>query len=120
MDGAKHTPGPWVLHQNDKWPFEIQIGNDVVTMSRVAYSTAQKTLNDVRLAVGFDWHERDNVCRLVAEQEANARLIAAAPELLSALEEALLQLDYLEGRNTTGTTPAVAARIRHVIAKAKG
>jgi hypothetical protein len=52
---------------------------------------------------------------------ANAHLIAAAPDLLEALREARLQLEYLDQKfSATGATAAVLARICAVIDKAEG
>lgn len=50
--------------------------------------------------------------------EANAMLIAAAPEMLDMLEETLAQLRYLDGRFPTGTTPNIISRIEALIQKA--
>lgn len=61
MSNAKHTPGPWGVLIGDAGPivFAGNKGNMVATCLRQITS---------------------------AEREANARLIAAAPELLTALE----------------------------------
>ena len=76
------TPGPWVLEQNEKWPFEMNIHPNIATISRYAYGTSDKCLADVRAAKSFPHSQRDTVASLVAEQEANACLIAAAPDML--------------------------------------
>lgn len=55
---SKHTPGPWVL-DGEAW---------VVTVATKRYITCEG--------------------RNAEEAEANARLIAAAPEMLEALQEA--------------------------------
>lgn len=82
-----HTPGPWTLKQEDVWPFDLDIvgSHPIVNIRRIAHSSSQQTLADCRAAVGFPYKERDNVSAKIAEQEANARLIAAAPDLLAAL-----------------------------------
>ena len=41
-------------------------------------------------------------------------------DLLEALENARLQLEYMDARSPSGTTPAIIARIDAAIAKAKG
>jgi len=54
-----------------------------------------------------------------ANYEANARLIATAPELLAALKEAVLQIEYLHEKfKQTGSGEAVLFRARAAIAKA--
>ncbi|QXI63408.1 hypothetical protein CP157_01126 [Paracoccus marcusii] len=50
----------------------------------------------------------------------DASLIAAAPDLYRALEEARLQLAYMDEKLPTGTTPAVIAAIDRALAKARG
>jgi hypothetical protein len=53
--------------------------------------------------------------------EANARLIAAAPDMLETLKETVLQLQYLADKfGETGTGAAVLARVQAAIAKAEG
>lgn len=50
---------------------------------------------------------------------ANARLIAAAPELLEACREALLQIEYLHDKfKATGSGNGVLARLEATIANA--
>jgi hypothetical protein len=49
------------------------------------------------------------------------RVIRAAPDMLEALEEALLQIEYRHQKfQATGTGEATMVRIRAAIAKAKG
>lgn len=92
---SKHTPGPWAVHFENRWPWGINIAPNVLQMTRVAYSTRQTSLDDVRDAVGFDQDERADVIRAVAEQETNARLIAMAPRMYEALKAAEIALDDL-------------------------
>jgi len=49
-----------------------------------------------------------------------ARLICAAPEMLKAIRDALLQLEYIDSKFPTGTTPTIITRINAVINKATG
>jgi len=88
---AKHTPGPW-------W------------VERVNKSTALFVDNADR-----------SICQLTgkvdSERDANACLIAAAPDLLAACEQAaafLLQIGYCGGGTATG------AVLERAIAKVKG
>ena len=84
---SKHTPGPW----NYKSPLEV-VGSDGTTIKLIGLTHAQ--------------YETD---------EANARLIAAAPELLEALQllSASLPLNHK-------VDSKVVAKCRSAIAKAKG
>ncbi len=92
---ASHTPGPWV-------PCPGLAG------SRFRIETMRV----------------NNDCEPVAEckgpdREANARLIAAAPELLEALEEAATWMDDDKGGDLPHTDPMMR-RIYSAIAKARG
>ena len=71
MSGAKHTPGPWVAA-----PYE---GFGPRTTVRQG---CERT--GMRIASTFETTSPRNVDR----NEANARLIAAAPDLLAALKKA--------------------------------
>lgn len=92
----KHTPGPWRANQP-------------------RYILGLKTQGQWYI------HAKDCTvaCSLDGDREANARLIAAAPELLAALVELLAQVD--EQANAMGwpdNTPREQARA--AIAKATG
>ena len=81
---SNHTPGPWYVGGDMVWSFD----------------------DDGEIAVVIRVHERDQ------EFEANSRLIAAAPDLLEALE------DLLGWQSTAPDSVKNAAR--QTIAKAKG
>lgn len=94
----RFTPGPWKLALVGKWPFGVWVssidGKVVLEQHAVAHSTRQKTREDCENGVGYDWHPkhpqatpRQAAIDAIVEQDANARLIAAAPELLAALQE---------------------------------
>lgn len=89
---SKHTPGPWETDRNNVHTGQI--------------ATIHHCLNNDWVEV---WSENWPIDE--AEQEANARLIAAAPELLEALHRLVDATDP----ETTGWSEAVAA-----IAKATG
>ena len=98
MGATKHTSGPWTIECGKNYSNEIvgksKTGKDWV----LARTTAAK--------VGRD------------QDDANARLIAAAPDLLEALKEAQ---DYIasEERAYEMVNP-VAVMARAAIAKAEG
>jgi hypothetical protein len=62
----KHTPAPWNYQGGDNASVEINIGMTIASVDRSDKNTGQYVIS------------RD-------EMEANAKLIAAAPELLEAL-----------------------------------
>ena len=86
-----HTPGPW--QQDQELPYEIRAAFE----SRVPFEGVAKV-------------DRKQDKR---EMEANARLIAAAPEMLDALKE-LVQYGWWEN------APASKAKAEAAIAKAEG
>lgn len=86
----KHTPGSWGRDADDDAP--------VQGMSRVFHSGTRQA---VAWRIG---------------NEADARLIAAAPDLLAALEELIDEWD----RHGCCDSRAVVDRARNVVAQAKG
>lgn len=66
----KHTPGPWRLNENNNWktnPFSVTVRKFGVHSTTIANIPTRMTVPP-------------------QEQQANARLIAAAPDLLEALQ----------------------------------
>ena len=107
----KHTPGPWRVNDlssnlGGEWPFGAEIcrstdGNTGPAVTAIAHGLS------------------------LAEADANSRLIAAAPELLSALEDAAFLLHKL-GTNWKEAVSMKDSCLRSsndalaAIAKAKG
>ena len=101
-----HTPGPWEMRDvSQNWleilsPLEGGSSPVIATVLPTQYAVLGKS----------------------PEQFANARLIAAAPELLRILEHIALRLNLEETENP-GRVYILAARreeINNIIAKAKG
>lgn len=65
---TKHTPGPWI--SAEPYPYGVQVSSTNGYVCRVSESGKKST----------------------EEQRANARLIAAAPDLLAALEDAIAKM----------------------------
>ena len=83
-EAAKHTPGPWKLNET-RYPngdMDVNAFNpnekDYVFQHSALATVSAHTQNH------GDWRDRDR-----SEVEANARLIAAAPDLLAAAKEAV-------------------------------
>lgn len=92
---AQHTPGPWQYDDNEcPWVFD-QSGNTVAKI----------------------FSSKPDGVFLGDETKANARLIAAAPELLEALQ-AMVAMYAPRGGRIVFDDPSDAARA--AIAKAKG
>lgn len=100
---ATHTPGPWrVVPQSGEYFYEIRGG----------------TIEDSILIA-----EISEIC----ERDENARLIAAAPEMLDALKVALDELHEVNLAHSYGNRPrnpemtaAAEVKVRAVIEKARG
>ena len=98
---TKHTPGPWMVYVpergQDGHPHNLSIGAE--TETRATYVAS------VPGGAHYDW------------AQANARLIAAAPDLLAALKDALKDLSALSHWDTAS---ACAMKARAAIEKAEG
>ena len=101
---AEHTPGPWTL----------EAGRSIVTQSGTFH-----------LSYGSDKHGNPSF-RSFVELDRNAHLIAAAPDMLAALEDAIAMLQVYtdpRGRVNPATRGQAASTIRDAqaaIAKARG
>jgi hypothetical protein len=89
---ARHTPGPWRF----EWP---DMFGDCNILHRADSLAVGAVVSNMRPE---------------GEVVANARLIAAAPDMLAALKEARAQVAHLTGKT------AVVERINAAIAKAEG
>ena len=69
---AKHTPGPWYVGQDD--------------------TNGQAIVRGEHIEIATCWHHC--VGSIEKEMRANARLIAAAPEMLDALRRAAMALAF--------------------------
>lgn len=103
---AKYTPGPWKICK--KFPhqkfIEVEHGDK--------HTKGAASLVIARVTCRTTWQE---------QQEANARLIAAAPELLEALQECVELLEFLSPEVRGGYSPDGAyAKANSAIAKALG
>ena len=102
---SKHTPGPWRA---------IKRGADCDFIFNIATKDNPRSIAnviDAGTTEQINQYEKEN-----GEQAANARLIAAAPELLAALESCSDALNTEAG----GLYKARIDQARAAIAKAKG
>lgn len=79
---AKHTPGPWAASSKDA--STIKPASDFLGESNV-------------LIAKVHGHENSGFFPSIEEQEANTQLIAAAPELLAALQDYLTADEIADG-----------------------
>lgn len=97
---SKHTPGPWGFDLEDNWVYSFRENG---TQMLVAQARSISVTTEVR--------------------DANARLIAAAPDLLTALQAATEALDILRrgyGCEVSGLCYPALNDCRAAIAKATG
>lgn len=92
MSESKHTPGPWAVGKRDS-ALILYHDPELGTSDQVAHA-----------------------CRIMREWEANARLVAAAPDLLAALESLLAHVTLDVG---LPEHEATIIKARRAIARAK-
>ena len=106
---AKHSPAPWkaeewMIGQGQEPRTEMVLHNNVHQIGKLTWSDAADKPWDISKG----------------EQQANARLIAAAPELLQACREALADLEGYLAEWETDPAMETVQELRAVIAKATG
>lgn len=117
-----HTPGPWAATNkgNGTWRTDVRAGDDG-SGRRVATTFVLNAPDRKRGESICSYRKRYD--RQARQNEANARLIAAAPELLELLEESRDFVAHCIGSSyceTDKDDDAFLAKLDAVIAKAKG
>jgi hypothetical protein len=103
---SAHTPGPWEVASNSSVVFAVNDDRDEDGCREAVAQCGSEIGPSRGLKFGL-------------ERDANARLIAAAPELLDALHRIAYGLEC-DGRTADGMTKAAAAKLaRAAIAKAE-
>lgn len=115
MSESKHTPGPWIVDGSYTYDLVVGVGRDDDRLLACPGSGG-----------AMSWTDR--VCTMSwsgGKHDANAHLIAAAPEMYEALKACLVQAEGCwmnhYGENPEGSAePEHIATARAVIAKAEG
>jgi hypothetical protein len=107
---TKHTPGPWTAHG------PATKGNQWGVVADLAYDARRGARR--RIALLGSPRSWDGLS-VQAEDEANAQLIAAAPDMLAALKLLLSLIEYTQMPAGETTAKAKAAAYA-AIAKATG
>ena len=105
---GKHTPGPWVAKFHPHY-------RDTDWRIKPAHPIRGSTAGFAPLAIV----KGDERIYGEAEKEANARLIAAAPELLESAKDALGMLEDMQMTCGCGGSDCKTTKIRAAIAKAE-
>lgn len=106
---SKHTPGPWAVRRWS-WPTQVE-GSIHQVISADSFPTA--------FVPAWDKPEPGEV-EAGDEARANARLIAAAPELLEACKLIVSAFDALKPASAARNEPLQINAARAAIAKAEG
>ena len=111
MSDTKHTPGPWEYEatEGSRWGWVTEEGRD-------GHGRVICRMEPNKIVSHADKRRRDSVV-LDAQDCADARLLAAAPELLAACREAL---EYLECNTVTPREARYIDTLLAAIAKAEG
>jgi hypothetical protein len=104
MSAPKHTPGPWNLGSSN---VPVSLLSVHASIAGSKHSTIARLSLPKKVGIGYD------------EAEANARLIAAAPELLEALKACLHCFDEMTGRKPAFVEDSIAMG-NEAVAKATG
>ena len=88
---SKHTPGPWInCHWDGFGSIAIRVpGFTLIPGNLIAQVEAPRVVGDGRLEIVID-------AKCVEVAEANARLIAASPDLLAACKLAAIEFELME------------------------
>ena len=106
---AKHTPGPWSVDRDEH-----------ETVIRGIYPCNIGTIEPLVCTVNPYKPVGGIKCGCGGDPDANARLIAAAPDLLAACEAALPYLQEAWKRDGIGGQFEMMDALRNAIASAKG
>lgn len=109
----KHTPGPWKVSRYPHSPHRIYVRGHVTAQWPDGSTDIWHVQERKR---GSHRGETAQWTGFMPEDEANAHLIAAAPELLDALET----LFDITPFATNDKDAEIRVRVRALIAKAKG
>ncbi len=113
---TKHTPGPWVVKHYDE--------NGYLRVSSPNWQSASANNSMVKIEPRRDYDEVKGLHVSesgLQESQANARLIAASPDLLTALQECFLLLQQLAADGEPGDMPSpTLEKARAAIAHATG
>ena len=120
---SRHTPGPWVI--GEETYFHAVRSDGGKTTRSTPLLPIKEAGDDFPREVALVWHNLKGQGESAAIDIANARLIAAAPELLAACRDALaataaITEGWPEQRGIIETLDQYMATVRAAIAKAEG
>ena len=112
----KHTPGPWVSVESRFASETLILGPQVRVDDDEG--AGRDTIAIIPMPSGCEWGPEHDSCTLGRpETDANASLIAAAPEMLEALQSAA---DFIERQGYSEWIGGSLVELREAISKATG
>lgn len=126
---SKHSPKPWTFEKKHERSFGFTItssdGEEIVDQDAHCFSSDQETREDNELGVGFpirgDRFTRDKAVALIARQDADGMLMAAAPDLLEVVALVKAIADGQPPPKLGGIDwPYISGLCKSAIAKATG
>ena len=113
----KHTPGPWYADLRERYT----LGGDMVEIT--LHDENEMVIDQIASIMLETGEDSPDDQRAYREQEANARLIAAAPDLLAACKEMLNEIRAYQGESEFeegSITKSHCDLLKSAIAKAEG
>jgi hypothetical protein len=108
---TQHTPGPWEWHWEDESMLVLH-GQDVLFNMVLVTNPCEACQNRTR--------ETGELNKCLAPNEADARLIAAAPDLLKALQDLVEDITDEDHEPGDWSVHLLVKRSHEAIAKATG
>jgi len=99
MSEAKHTPGPWGIEQTPEHNWIGPMRRNGEKVDQIVCHTERKGLKD----------------SIVARNDANAALIASAPDLLKENDQLKARLDAIKSRNVLNAIVTYCEKCGHSI-----
>lgn len=114
MTKAKHSPGPWAVHPDFARVIPAEHVNRPIGAHEDPEIDRERYAQEI---CAMHWPDNN---RNIAEVRANASLIAAAPDMLAALQAAMLLLREYDFPGAHPHRKAIYDQAKAAIAKAAG
>lgn len=124
----QHTPGPWIIHhwnQGQSGVKNVGLTDGIIYYTGDAVNEKHfkivSAIKDHEIQASFEGAHVAEITDFSYESQANARLIASAPDLLAACKAALVYVNYqIEFGSGTGNEGRLASMLQHAIERSMG